>query len=339
MAKVSFKPVWTDKPNSADCVTRYGRETAHQKVSIVVPVRNEEKSLVRLVESLLAQSHKPDEIVVVDGGSVDNTVGIAKNYVDRGVRVLEIGPAYPGRGRNEGIKAARNDWIALIDAGCVADQRWLENLVRSILDKDVGVVFGLFTPRIENEWDVAQALAFVGPFSGDGCRPWFTASCLLHKSVWEEVGGFPEHLRAAEDLVFFERIRSAGVMVARCAKADVHWNLARNVGGVFRRLRLYSAHHLAAGMWRTWHLRVFAMDLLALFMAIGAILWPPAAALLMIAVTARVLRSAYDRRLNITDGQTFRPDRLLRVAVLLFVSDLAAWVGAGDLVLGREASR
>jgi len=338
MANLSFK-MSTDKSNSVGRVMLSERGSAHQRVSVVVPVRNEEKSLARLVESLLGQSHKPDEIVLVDGGSVDNTVRIAKNYVQRGVRVLEIGPAYPGRGRNEGIKAARNDWIALIDAGCVANKEWLENLVLAMSDKDAEIVFGLFTPRIENEWDVAQALAFVGPFSGDGCRPWFTASCLLHRSVWEEVGGFPEHLRAAEDLVFFERIRSAGVMVARCAKADVRWSLARNIGGVFRRLRLYSAHHLAAGMWRTWHLRVFAMDLVALFMAIGAILWPPAAALLMIAVTARVLRSAYERRLNITDGQTFRPDRLLRVAVLLFVSDLAAWVGAGDLVLGREASR
>ena len=305
---------------------------------MVVPIRNEEKSVARLVESLLGQSHRPDEIVLVDGGSIDNTVQIARSYEKRGVRILEIGPAYPGRGRNEGIKAARNEWIALIDAGCVADKTWLENLVLTIAD-DTSVVFGLFTPRIENEWDVAQALAFVGPFSGDGCRPWFTASCLIHRSAWRKAGGFPEHLRAAEDLVFFNRIRSAGLKVARCAKADVQWSLARNVLGVFRRLRLYSTHHLAAGLWRTWHLRVFIMDLVALILFIVAVVWPPMAIVLLISVTARVFRSAYERRLNVSDGQAFRPDRLLRVAVLLFVADLAAWIGAGDLLVARASSR
>src|SRR5262245_58967189 len=143
------------------------------KVSVVAPVRNEETTVEALIDSLLAQTCAPDEIVLADGGSTDATVAVARRYADRGIRVMEIGPAYPGRGRNEGIRMGRNDWIALIDAGCVADPGWLENLVR--VARDLGerpsAVFGEYLPVVETEWEAAQALAFVGPVdSQTGCR-------------------------------------------------------------------------------------------------------------------------------------------------------------------------
>jgi len=112
------------------------------KVSVVVPVRDEERSLGALLDSLLAQTTPPDEIVLADGGSTDATVALARTYADRGVRLLEIGPAYPGQGRNAAIREARNDWVALVDGGCVADPAWLENLLssREALPAEAGVV-------------------------------------------------------------------------------------------------------------------------------------------------------------------------------------------------------
>lgn len=78
------------------------------------------------------------------------------------------------------------------------------------------------------------------------------------------------------------------------------------------------------------------MDALALMLAVGAVFWPPATLLLLGAVTARVFWSAYERRSNLNGG-AFRIDRMGRVAVLLLVADVAAWIGAGDFVVGREA--
>ncbi len=88
--------------------------SAAPDVSVVVPARDEEASLPALLASLRAQSTPPAEIVVADGGSRDRTVEVARAA---GARVLELGPAYPGRARNQGIRAATHDWIALIDAG------------------------------------------------------------------------------------------------------------------------------------------------------------------------------------------------------------------------------
>ena len=151
------------------------------------------ENTLRALDSLLAQTVAPDEIVLADGGSTDGTVALARSYADRGVRLLEIGPAYPGRGRNAAIRAARNDWVALIDGGCEAEPSWLENLVasREVLGPEPGVVFGDCRPRLADEWDVAQALAFIGPRDPlTGVRPRFVPSSLLHRAVWRTSAAF-----------------------------------------------------------------------------------------------------------------------------------------------------
>jgi glycosyltransferase involved in cell wall biosynthesis len=312
------------------------------KISVAIPVLNEEGTLVGLLDSLLAQTVAPDEIVIADGGSTDGTVALARAYEDRGVLLLEIGPAYPGRGRNAAIRAARHEWLALIDGGCVADRTWLERLLaaRDTLGSREGVVFGDCKPCLGDEWDVAQALAFVGPPDQQtGLLPPFIASSLLHRRVWETTGGFPEHLRAAEDLVFLKRLDELRVRVVRSPDAVVRWRLALGPRGVWRRLRLYSAHHLAAGLFRTWHLRVMAMDLVAAGLLGAAILWPASIFVVCLGAAARLLRTVARRRHNVPGRWAFRPDRLCRVALLLMLADTATWAGALDYALGREPPR
>jgi glycosyltransferase involved in cell wall biosynthesis len=303
------------------------------EISVGVPVRNEESSIAALLESLLAQRLPSAEIVVADGGSGDATVAVASRFADRGVRVLELGLAYPGRGRNEAIRAARCEWIALIDAGCVADPGWLEALSETARARpEARAVFGNYEPRLATEWDVAQALALVPPIDpATGCRPFFIASSLIHRSAWEAAGGFPEGLRAAEDLVFFERLESAGVATARAPKAVVRWSLAASPAGVFRRLRLYSRHHLLAGLFRTWHRRVLAMDAAALALIAGSLAWPWLLLPLGLGILTRLLRTVWSRR-GAAPGGAFRPDRLLRVGVLLAIADVAAWAGLVDFL-------
>lgn len=310
-------------------------------VSVAVPAQNEEASLGALLESLCGQTRPPDEIVVADGGSTDATVAEGRRFAARGVRVIEIGRAFPGRGRNEAARAARHDWLAFIDAGCTAEPGWLAALVDAAEHGPDGTraVFGNYAPRIATEWDVAQALALVQPLDAGGCRPWFIASALVHRSAWEEVGGFPEELRAAEDLLFFERLVAAGVGTARAPGAWIRWSLAPSPAAVFRRLRLYSAYHLAAGLGRTWHHRVFAMDLAFAVLALGAAWWWPAGLVLLAAFGARVAKTILGRRANAEGRFAFRPDRVLRVALLLLVADAATWAGAVDRGLGRVPPR
>lgn len=307
------------------------------KVSVAVPARNEEATIERLIDSLVAQTHLPDEIVIADGGSTDQTVDVARRYEARGVRVLEIGPAYPGRGRNEAIKACRNEWIALIDAGCVADPRWLECLAATAAQlPGWGVVMGDCRPVLTTEWDFAQALVFVGFDAADArFRPKFVASSLLHRTAWERAGGFPEDIRAAEDLIFWQAIEKADVPRLRNPEAAVFWRMASGPRAVFRRMRLYSTHHMAAGLARTWHSRVMLMDTAGIALLLASIKWPVALALLAAGAAARVLRTIARQSGNIADApaRAFDPVRCVRVGWLLAVSDAATWMGALDYAL------
>jgi hypothetical protein len=308
------------------------------KVSVCVPVRDEEGTLAVLLDSLLCQSWPPDEILLADGGSRDGTLALARRYAHHGVRILELGPAFPGRGRNAAIEAARNDWIALIDAGCTADPGWLAALLDSVAATGgtARVVFGNYRPRIRTKWDAAQAMTLVPPLDpATGCRPPSIASSLVHRSAWRVAGGFREELRAAEDLLFFDALRAAGVPTTRSPDAYVEWSLPEGPVRCFERLRLYSRHHLASGLYRTWHVRVMLMDVLAAAMAAAAFAWPPAGLAIAGCAATRLYKTVAPRRQNITSLQLYWPAHIARMTALLCLADMAAWAGAIDLLVAR----
>ena len=99
-------------------------------ISLVIPVRNEAATISICLQSIRSQTTRASEIVFVDGGSLDNTVEILRNAAqeDSSLHLLEAQDATPGRGRNIGIEAASNDWLALTDAGIWLEPTWLERL-------------------------------------------------------------------------------------------------------------------------------------------------------------------------------------------------------------------
>lgn len=100
------------------------------KLSLIFTVLNEGNSLRPLLESLCRQSRQPDEVVVADGGSADGTVRVLQEYAGRlNLRVLETPGSNIAQGRNEAIRAAVGDVIAVTDAGVVCEAEWLERLV------------------------------------------------------------------------------------------------------------------------------------------------------------------------------------------------------------------
>ena len=91
-------------------------------ISVVIPASNAEATLARALESVLAQTRPPDEIIVVDDASTDCTVRLAKSYADQGVSLLRVRERRgAAAARNLGIAAAKGRWIAFLDA----DDEWL----------------------------------------------------------------------------------------------------------------------------------------------------------------------------------------------------------------------
>ena len=98
------------------------------KVSVVIPVYNEEARIRECLNSLFRNTEQPFEVILADGGSEDRTVEIAREFP--GVRVLANPSRTAAAGRNVGIKHARGDVIAFTDGDCIADSGWIAAIRR-----------------------------------------------------------------------------------------------------------------------------------------------------------------------------------------------------------------
>lgn len=190
------------------------------KVSVVITTLNEAETIGLLLESLLAQTKKPDEVIVVDAGSTDGTRQILRQYpithrvCDRGTN--------RSMARNLGIKTAKNEIIAVTDAGCTADKFWLERLTKPFQDKSVLSVAGYYRSVITNKFQerIAPFVA-VMPDKFDS-KIYLPSSRSL--AFRKGAGWYPEHLNYCEDLVFAQKLKRRGKM-AVAKNALVHWQL------------------------------------------------------------------------------------------------------------------
>jgi len=315
------------------------------KVSVIVPVRDEEHSIRELLDSLLQQTRPPDEIVIADGGSVDATPQIIEQYINQGapVRLLRAGPALPGRGRNVGAAAAKFDWLAFTDAGIRLDGDWLEHLIaRAEQDESLDIVYGAWEPVTDTFFKRCAAIAYVPPpvAMSDGVvvRPRSIASALLRRDAWSAVDGFPEDLRSAEDLLFMDRLEAAGYRAAFAPQVQVHWNLRPTLGSTFNRFLIYSRNNIRAGLWRQWQATILTRYAVLVALLIVALLidprwvWVPVAMWLAM-LGARAVLSVRRNRHCYPASFSTNMVRVVVIMTVLAVLDAAAIIGSLEWVL------
>jgi glycosyltransferase involved in cell wall biosynthesis len=308
------------------------------KISVVIPVRNEERSIGMLLEGLLSQSQPPDEIVITDGGSTDSTAVIIQDYINRGapVKMIRTTKALPGRGRNLAAARASNEWLAFTDAGIRPAADWLEALAaRAQADPTADVVYGSYEPKVDTFFKECAAISYVSPPSeieGSSMRSQFIASALMRRVAWERVGGFPEHLRSAEDLLFMQRVEQADFRIAFAPRAVVQWDLQPNLWRTFRRFSVYSRNNIRAGLWKQWQRPILSRYLLLLLLALPALVWgtrwlvAPLALWLLLLLTRAVVAIRRNRR--VYPASVLRNlGRLLLMVPLIAVLDLGLIVG------------
>lgn len=213
------------------------------KVTVCLTVYNEEKSIEALLKSILGGTKKPDEIVIVDGASTDQTVQIIRHFQkkDRKIRFLSQ-KCSRAEGRNLSVELAKNEIIAITDADCTVDPKWLETITNPFKHNEVDMVAGFYSMLTNTPFEKALSYFLaVTPKRFDSDFLPSTRSIAFRKSLWERVGGFPEDTdNSAEDTDFNYEVVKSGAGIARAKEAIVYWKIPTGVKEAFKKFSDYA---------------------------------------------------------------------------------------------------
>ena len=214
------------------------------RVSIVSTFKNEVKTISKFVDGLLAQSRPAEEIVLCDGGSTDGTIEIIQEYAAKNERIkLVIKPGNRSVGRNEAIRRARNEVIAVTDAGTVADKNWLRYLIEPFeKDPNTQVVGGFFKSAPQSFFEEVSAALVLSDHDRIDPETWLPSSrsIAFTKKAWEKVGGYPEHTSYNEDTPFDLSLKKAGFQFVFAPKAIIYWRPRSDLRGFFNQYYNYA---------------------------------------------------------------------------------------------------
>lgn len=306
-----------------------------ERVSVVATVLNESASIGRLLESMAEQSRRPDELVIVDGGSRDGTLAKLESFAEGApfaMRVLSRPGANISEGRNLAISVAAGPIIAATDAGVRLEPDWLEQLLAPFSSEPApDVVSGFFVPEHHTFFEQvlgAVTLPSLREIDPENFYP-SSRSVAFRREAWEQVGGYPEWLDYCEDLLFDFCLADAGYRFAFVPDARVHFRPRGTLKAYLKQYYRYARGDGKADFWRYRHLLRYATYLLALPVAIVLVTWH-AVGWIALAGVLGVLAWSPIRRVWPVLGEMEPLRRLLALALAVFlrvVGDVAKMVG------------
>ena len=247
------------------------------KISITIPILNEQDSIKNLLESLINQTYKADEIIFSDGGSIDNTIKIIKDYQKKYnfIKLISRKGICRGAGRNSAINYAKNNLIALCDAGAYPNTNWLENFLVKYDDSTQDqIIYGSIKPIFTNIFSRNIANIIIGKNHTDGTISPSVASMLITKKKWKSVGCFPESSDGkyiVEDLKFIKSLNSTNYIKIDQKDAIVNWYLPNNLKKIYYRFTEYSRGTFSTEFAKNWHRGFFRNIIILLIIILTSI--------------------------------------------------------------------
>lgn len=180
-------------------------------VSCIVPVYNGERYLGETLDSIVAQTHRPIEIIVVDDGSTDRSAAVAEEC-SAGVRLLRQRNAGPAAARNHGVREAVGSLVAFLDA----DDLWHpEKLERQVARFQARDELGFCVTHIQNFWVPeleAERRRFQGSRLAEPLPGYSAPTLVVRATTLATVGEFRESMAHTSEPEWFMRASERGVI-------------------------------------------------------------------------------------------------------------------------------
>lgn len=181
--------------------------------SIVIPFYNRENFLGKAVQSVIDQTYRDLELILVDDGSTDDSLSIAKGFDDSRIKVVSYSPNQGNAfARNSGWKASNHSWVAYLDSDDCYEKDYLEKLAFAIKNNPetgffwTGIRFvdSLGNSIKEEIWKPRESLPSDTYF--DELRIGTNCGIAVTRALLEQFGGFDENFKASVDREFLLRI-------------------------------------------------------------------------------------------------------------------------------------
>ncbi len=201
-------------------------------VSVIIPALNEERYIKEVLEGLKEQTFKNFEAIIVDGGSIDNTVKIAKSY---GARVIVDKGSWIGEARNRGAREAKGEVLFFTNADTRPTPRTLETYLSVFKNKEIVAATGPLGPLESSDAIMRFCYQFVSVGLAQfalavGIPSISGSNFVVRREAFMKVGGFDEAFKTYEDLDLSNRLKHHG---------DIKYNKSALVYTSTRRIKAW----------------------------------------------------------------------------------------------------
>ena len=198
-------------------------------VSVIVPIYNSEEFITETIESIINQSYKNLEIILINDGSTDNSKQICRKYLAKDSRIIYIEKENGGvvAARNDGIAKATGEYILPVDSDDIIEKTYIEKAVDIITKNDkIGIVYckAEFIGAKTGYWDLPEFT--IANILKDNC---IFATALFKRTDWIKVGGYKEYVKnSTEDYDFWLSLIENGSKVYRIPEILFKYRIREN---------------------------------------------------------------------------------------------------------------
>lgn len=198
--------------------------------SVIVPAYNRADTIMKTIDSLLAQTYPYFEIIIADDGSSDHTAELFRNVDDDRIRYFYQENAGVSSARNFGAAKSQYDWLTFLDSDDTVSPNWLADFAQEIEASKVGIVFcGM--RQINKKFEVDKVINPLDPYKDGQTKGLYNAGTFaLKKSIFDTVGGYDSKIHFGENTELSIRLKQSKLSAAYISSPNLTYEVAEAGG-------------------------------------------------------------------------------------------------------------